>query len=599
MFDLMALEAGGLLVLAAPLLAWTAWRGAWLVLPQESLHTRLAAAAVLAMTLVHVSVGGLGQLSAITGPALVAVLAVVGVAFRWLTPGRPRTPWRQLAREAPVGVALGLGVLGLAVLTARLLPIWQWDSFGYHLPFVNFVLQHHGFAEVPADLRYISTYPHNIELGMVWLRALLPDDRLVDLAQVPYGAAGAVLTAALARELGASRALSALAGACWLTVPLVFLQLPTNYVDVGTAATLLGAVFFLMVRPVRATELVLGGLALGFFLGSKPSAPLAAVVLGAAAVVRAVRAGQLRALGVMALVTLVFGAEQYAVMWVRHGNPVWPVAVQVGPWSLPGEHAVSELLAAGAALPSASGGVVERLLVSWLAVDAAPAFDMKLGGLGLTFLVALPLALLALVRRRAGWLVVALGVGLLSPDPSLGRYVLAFPALVLALAFAELTAASRDSLTVERWATAVAVLTAAWQLHHAWPGLVGDGPPWSAYLTMSDEERRLAVGPHGRPTDYPPTWQLVATGESIAFDADFEFPGLLWSPELRYPVYAVPRRATAGELSAFLERRAVKVAAVGERNRAVLAADPRWEPLFECRSAPCAVFLRRAPMAAR
>ena len=35
-------------------------------------------------------------------------------------------------------------------------------------------------------------------------------------------------------------------------------------------------------------------------------------------------------------------------------------------------------------------------------------------------------------------------------------------------------------------------------------GLVGDGPSWSALYAMSDDERRIAVGPNGRPTEYPP-----------------------------------------------------------------------------------------------
>lgn len=77
---------------------------------------------------------------------------------------------------------------------------------------------------------------------------------------------------------GATPALAALAGAAWLTLPSVFLQLPTDSVDLGTAATLLGAAFL----------------------------------------------------------TLVFGAQMYVEMWLRHGNPVWPVVVKLGPLTLPG-----------------------------------------------------------------------------------------------------------------------------------------------------------------------------------------------------------------------------------------------------------------------
>jgi hypothetical protein len=112
---------------------------------------------------------------------------------------------------------------------------------------------------------------------------------------------------------------------------------------------------------------------------------------------------------------------------------------------------------------------------------------------------------------------------------------------------------------------------------------------------MTDEERRMAVGPQGRPTDYPPAWELVASGESVAFDPDFEFPGLLWSPDLRFPVYAVPARRTNSELSGWLDDHRVRLVAVGERSRAVVEGAPeKWSRLFDCRSADCAVYVRRS-----
>lgn len=557
--------------------------------PRGTLTEQVAAASVFGMAWVHASVGLLAQFGVLSGYALFALLVAGAAVLGWSTRGTsPPSAVRLATREALPAALLMVTTLTAAIITARLLPVWQWDSFGYHLPFVNLVLQQRGFAHLPEDLRYISTYPHNIELGMIWLRAMLPDDRLVDLAQVPYGLAGALLTAAAARTFGAVRPLAALAGAAWLTLPVVFLQLPTNYVDVGTAAALLGALFFLVLSPVSEAGLITGGLALGLFLGSKPSAPLAGVFLGAIALVRAVRAGQLRGLAFAAVATLVFGAEMYVVMWLRHGNPVWPVTVQLGPLTLRGETSVEELLAAGSALPRASGGLLERLSVSWLAIDTNPVFDMRLGGLGVLFLVALPLALFGLLRRRAVPLVLALVATLLSPDPSVPRYVLAFPALVLALAAAELGQRSRPALT------AVVLGLVALQLHHAWPGLVGDGPRWETFLALSDEERRVAIGPHGRPTDYPPAWAQVARGESVAFDADFEFPGLLWNPDLRYPVYAVPRRHTAQELSRWLSEKRVRLVAVGERNQDVLEREPeKWQRLFACRSSPCAVYVRR------
>lgn len=588
------LEAWGVLPIVVPFLVWNSWCIASKLFPTEGLTVRAPATVIVAMALVQGSVELLGHLGLVTLSMLLLVQAALLVAVgRHPPPSLAPGTWRRALGANPVALAIVVGVSLVAALTARLLPVWQWDSLGYHLPFVNLVLQHHGFADVPRDLRYVSTYPHNIELGMVWLRSFLPDDRLVDLAQLPYGLAGGVVTAALARTFGASVRMAWWALAAWLTVPVVFLQLPTNYVDVGTAAAFLGALFFLVFRPAHWRDLLVGGLALGCFLGSKPSAPLAAVGLALVALVRSTRAKTLPAFALAMLVTLPFGAKMYATMWLRHGNPVWPVAVKLGPLSLPGELPVSQLLAAGAALPSASGSVIERLLVSWLAVDVAPAFDMKLGGLGLLFLVAIPLAVVALVRRRAWAALVALGLALLSPDPSLGRYVMAFAALVVALAVTQVPRGW------ERPVSVVIVALMAWQLHHAWPGLTGDGPSWAMYLSMNDDERRVAVGPHGRPTDYPPTWDRVGRGASVAFDVEFEFPGLLWSPELRYPVHALPSQASAEALEQFLDERHVEVVAVGGPHQAWFEHAPGWTRLFDCRSTSCVVFARATTLVAR
>ena len=372
-------------------------------------------------------------------------------------------------------------------------------------------------------------------------------------------------------------------------MPCVFLQLPTNYVDVGTAAALLGAIFFILATPPSWRSMMLGGLALGLFLGSKPSAPLAAVALSAVAFVRCVRGRELRAFAVLAVVATVFGAEMYVVMFARHGNPVWPVAVTLGPFTLPGPHHVEELLAAGAALPSASGTMLERLVVSWVAITSPPVFDMKVGGLGLPVLLALPLAIAALVRRREALLFAAVAICLLSPDPSMARYVLAFGALVLVLAVSQLSALQAG----RGWAVAAIVITGAVQLWLSWPGLTGDGPPLESYWSLSDDARRVAVGPEGRPTDYPPMWDAVPRGESVAFDEDFEFPGLLWSPTLSSRVHALPAEADA----AFVEQHRVRVLAIGPRHRH-LARPDHWRLRFSCRAADCAVYERIDPRVA-
>ncbi len=238
--------------------------------------------------------------------------------------------------------------LGVVTLAAYLLPVWQWDALGYHLPYVNFALQRGTFADIPVDVAYVSTYPHVVEDVFIAWRALIPDDRLVELAHLPFGLLGATAVGVIAYRQGA-RASAVAAGAAWLTLPAVFLQLPTNYVDVASAALLLTAIAFVL-SSVDCTRVILSAIALGMFLGSKPSAPLAAVLVFAALAVAAWRSG-LRTIAFAAVVVLLLGGESYLTNLVRQGNPVWPVRFDLGPIHLPGRFPMSDLLASGAAAP--------------------------------------------------------------------------------------------------------------------------------------------------------------------------------------------------------------------------------------------------------
>ncbi|MBL8955556.1 MAG: hypothetical protein JNK82_32575 [Myxococcaceae bacterium] len=584
----------GLLPLAIVLLVWAAGAATLLVFHDEKSTPadRAAGFVVLAMAIVHLSVGGLGELGLLSAGALLAVLGASSALFTAALPQRGGPVCSpRLTRADVVALVPTLTILGLSVVTARITPIWQWDAFGYHLPFVHFVLQSGGFDGVPRDVPYISTYPHNVELEMVWLRAMLPDDRLVDLVQVPLGAAGALLIAAIARRLGAPRAWALLGGAAWLGAPGVFLQLPTNYVDVGAATALLGAVYFALLSEPTRRNLALGGVALGLFLGCKPSAPVVVALALAFVTVRALRAKQHVGLAGLWAGTLVFGAQVYVDLWLRHGNPVWPVSVKLGPWALPGERSVEKLLAAAAAVPGAgAGNALERVTLSWLAVDASPVFDMRLGGFGGLFLLALPFALVTLVRARRAALLAAVALAALAPDPANTRYVLGLAGLVFALAAVQARALRRHEALAP---SLIVVAVIAAQVARAFPGLTGEGPSWVSLWQMSDAERRIAVGPEGPPRQFAPLWAELSARDRVAFDGEFELPGLLWSPSLDYSVQFLPRLETAAELQAWLTGHDVTVVAVGSRHAELLRRLPGgWRKRFDCTSSECAVYLR-------
>ncbi|MGH7269258.1 MAG: hypothetical protein ACREJ3_02410, partial [Polyangiaceae bacterium] len=211
---------------------------------------RWLAGAVLFSALLVCGVEALGALQWLTPWALVGALAAATALVALVRRPRssPRFVLQTSSVTAPI-LVVAFAALAATVLAATWLPVWQWDALGYHLPYVNFVLVARGFRGVPADMQYVSTYPHNIEMFMIALRAMLPDDRLVDAIQIPLALLGAATVGGIARRLDAPPAEALAGAAAWLVVPAVFLQMPTDYVDIGSATFLLLAIYFVLSAP--------------------------------------------------------------------------------------------------------------------------------------------------------------------------------------------------------------------------------------------------------------------------------------------------------------------------------------------------------------
>lgn len=597
------------------LLAWLVFAVdcGWVLFPVEARHVRLLGGLVAALGLTTLGLQILFYLGGLFPSVLFVGLCVSVVSLRVLR--RVRKPHerqpgaftklelsnakRELMPALPV-VAVALVGLVVTCLAAYWLPIWQWDSLGYHLPFVNFVLQEGGLRGLPKDVGYLSTYPRNVELLFLAMRVTLPDDRLIDVGQIPFGLIAAVATAGIARQLGASRALALGAGCLLLTLPAIYLQMPTNYVDLASAAFFLLACFFLITAP-NAKTLFLAAISIGLFLGTKPSAPPAAVLLGITLLLRA-KSGTNLKLGVCAL-TLggALGLEAYLFQLIRHGNPVWPAIVKIGPWELPGTISVKELLSSGAGAQKVHGSMPFRIWASWSSLNSTPLFDMRVGGLGQAFWTAVPLAVLALVRRRSVLLLALVAISVVTADPAVVRYILQFPALVLALAAAEagywlerLEARRQGSKRAVGAALSVlAASCAAYQLHYAFPGLSGEGPPLFEYASLTWAEREHAVGANGAPTEFVAARQRLAPGDTAVYDRALWLPYLMWRSDAANSVVRVPDGASEAEVSAILDRPGVRLLAVGKDQPMwpVVLERREYQVLFECRE-PCTLFFK-------
>ncbi|MHB8419556.1 MAG: hypothetical protein ACYDCL_15885 [Myxococcales bacterium] len=518
---------------------------------------RAAATATLALALPLLIVrleAGLGLLS----PWLLLALLGTVALFPRDPPRGTGEGWREAGTLWPLGV--GSAALAVAVAAAAWLPIWQWDATGYHLPFVDFVLQTGSLSGVPWDAPVHGSYPHGADLLFLGERLLLPDDRLLDLGQIPFGLAGMVAIACLAQRAGASRAAGLAAGALWLALPVVALQLPTNYVDVGAAAALLLTAYWVLAEP-SLQSLLLGGLCGGLLIAAKPSTPPAAALLLGVLALRGIRARLGFGAAAGLAVTLAVGAESYLRNLAAHGNPIWPVSFSVGPWHFAGQHALSEMLAAGAAVPHLTGALPFRLARSWMsAVAPRPMFDMRVGGFGPLFLLLLPAAAAALWRRRLwGWLV-PLAASLATADPAVARYTLAFPALCLALAASELQALRPRA---RAWGFRLGALGGAAGLYLALPGFTAGGPPLWAFARLSPEARLRSLGPDGSPAPLIELRRSVRRDQAIAFGRRFDLPYLLWEPDGRNHVVRVPEEIADAEVAPWLARERVGLLLAG------------------------------------
>ena len=243
--------AWGLLPIALPLSCIMMLGLGALAFPHDSVPfgERLLGGMLLTLATVAVGVRVLGAAGVLTtavvigADLIVTANVLVAVRIRGLKMWPRRWPV-SLSTLPVLGVAAF--ALGVVTLAAYFLPVWQWDALGYHLPYVNFALQRGTFADIPVDVAYVSTYPHVVEHVFIAWRALIPDDRLVELAHLPFGLLGAMAVGVIAYRQGARASTTVAAGAVWLTLPAVFLQLPTNYVDVASAALLLTAIAFVL-----------------------------------------------------------------------------------------------------------------------------------------------------------------------------------------------------------------------------------------------------------------------------------------------------------------------------------------------------------------
>ena len=296
-------------------------------------------------------------------------------------------------------------------------------------------------------MAHLTAYPH---LGAVYLTAFrlaLGHDALAELAQVPFAALAVLAIALAARREGVPTRRALALALCFVAVPAVMLELASCEVDVMFASLVLAAAV-LATGPLDAPTIGVSALALGLALGTEPTSPLVILVGFVVLAVRGVREKRLGEVLFAGGVVASVGGWTYLENLALHGNPLWPIAIELGPISLEGLTTWSELATRGTSEPFASAGFFERLIDAWLApLEARPSYDMRRGGLGALFTLGLlPIAIAACTAalrddafrermRRVALFAAPLSLATLAaPHAFWGRYTVAVAGTLVAVA---------------------------------------------------------------------------------------------------------------------------------------------------------------------
>ncbi|EAU62848.1 hypothetical protein STIAU_8447, partial [Stigmatella aurantiaca DW4/3-1] len=197
-----------------------------------------------------------------------------------------REAWRD-REPAALTVPVATAVLLLACVLVWIFKSWTWDPVWYHVPITAYAIQTGSLDWIDTSVPWTQSHPKNVELLAAW-NCLFPlDNRLDDSSQLPFALLGAAVTAAWARAMGARPAFAAGAGAAWVLLPPIFLQVWSTHVDVACGALLSATVFFMRERPT-ARDRWMNLLALGLYAGTKMTGAFHLLMLGPWIAVRTV-----------------------------------------------------------------------------------------------------------------------------------------------------------------------------------------------------------------------------------------------------------------------------------------------------------------------
>jgi len=252
----------------------------------------------------------------------------------------------ELINKTPIRIFFVLVVIQFMWLffLGYLFPPYSHDALMYHVPASSYFFQEGKIYEsVVTNIRWIRLYPKNLELLYLWQMVFLKSDTFINCVQVLFLLFGCAALFSLNRKLGVAREIAFFSASIFLFTPLVIQQSTLAMSDVAFASLFFITLSFLCGKSYKYA--CLGGFSGGIMLGVKGTGILFVCAIIAFMAARFIfRKNRLSKKKVAAfLLPLVFlGGFWYLKNWVLYGNPVFPVPVTCGKYTLfPGQKNLS------------------------------------------------------------------------------------------------------------------------------------------------------------------------------------------------------------------------------------------------------------------
>ena len=330
----------------APLAGWVVFLGAIQVL------TLLLS--VVKVPITHVVAKGILVASMLGCGMMFVAVRRAGVSGGGDGVAEPRSIYLRVLPWVVVLMATGAYVMGW--LGAYYFRDTAGDGSMYHIPAVHFWRISRGVSWIDDGhwtSYWMNGFPKAVEVGAYIMVEALRDSHLVNCGNVLFMPLGVFGAASLARVLGASGGMAALAGAAWVLVPTNINQSVTSLVDTGYGSAAIAGIACLAYmyegfHRRRSSNPWLGcigfGTAAGLAIGAKSTG---ITVVGTGGVLlllmllcqrwrgRSAVAGiSLRQLAggfaLAGILAIAVGGYWYVRNYVVKGSPIYPAGVTIG-----------------------------------------------------------------------------------------------------------------------------------------------------------------------------------------------------------------------------------------------------------------------------